>query len=82
MKTKLRNDGSILLITIFVVAFLSVLVMGMIRMNTEEIQHIRNQIYAVEAQAKIDDSHYLCAYSGLGDDGYAGVLEVSEEILP
>jgi type II secretory pathway pseudopilin PulG len=34
------------------------------------------------ALAKIDDNHYLCAYTGLGDDGFAGVLEVSEEILP
>ena len=34
------------------------------------------------ALAKIDDSHYLCAYTGLLDYGYAGVLEVSEEILP
>ena len=30
----------------------------------------------------IDDSHYLCTYGGLGDDGYAGVLKLSEQILP
>ncbi len=34
------------------------------------------------ALAQIDQTHYLCAYSGLGDDGYAGVLEVSKEIRP
>ncbi|MCP4610180.1 MAG: prepilin-type N-terminal cleavage/methylation domain-containing protein [Planctomycetes bacterium] len=34
------------------------------------------------ALAKIDDSHYLCVYTGPGDDGFAGVLEVSEEIRP
>ena len=34
------------------------------------------------ALAKIDDSHYLCTYTGLSDYGFAGVFEVSEEILP
>jgi hypothetical protein len=37
---------------------------------------------ASPALAKIDDYHYLCAYAGPGDDGYAGVLELNEEILP
>lgn len=30
----------------------------------------------------IDDGHYLCTYAGLGDDGYAGVLELSAGIFP
>jgi len=34
------------------------------------------------ALAKIDDSHYLCTYTGLLDYGYAGVFEVSQEIRP
>jgi hypothetical protein len=34
------------------------------------------------ALAKIDDSHYLCTYTGLSDYGFAGVFEVSEEIRP
>jgi type II secretory pathway pseudopilin PulG len=34
------------------------------------------------ALSKIDDTHYLCAYAGSDDDGYAGVLQVSEVILP
>jgi len=34
------------------------------------------------ALAKIDDSHYLCAYTGLLGYGYAGIFEVSEEIRP
>ena len=37
---------------------------------------------AIPALAKIDDSHYLCSYAGTGDDGFAGILELSEEILP
>ena len=49
MKRKRKNNGSVFLITIFVIALLSALVMGMLQMNTEEIQLVRNQIYAVEA---------------------------------
>ena len=34
------------------------------------------------ALCRIDSSHYLCSYSGLGDDGYSGVFELSQEIRP
>jgi len=51
MKVKLRNNGSVLLIAVFVIAMLSALVMGMLQMNTEEIQLMQNQIYAVQARA-------------------------------
>ncbi len=37
---------------------------------------------ASPALAKIDDYYYLCSYAGLGDDGYTGILELSEVILP
>ncbi|MHC4424861.1 MAG: hypothetical protein ACYSYV_02050 [Planctomycetota bacterium] len=47
----MKNDGSVLLMTVFVIAFLSALVMGMLQMNTEEIQIVRNQIFAAEALA-------------------------------
>jgi len=36
---------------IFATALLSVLVMGMLQMNTEEIQIVQNQIFAAEALA-------------------------------
>jgi len=36
---------------VFVIALLSALVMGMLQMNTEEIQLVRNQINAAEAMA-------------------------------
>ena len=51
MKMKLKNNGSVLLVTIFAIAFLSALVMGMLQMNTEEIQLVQNQIYAAQALA-------------------------------
>ncbi len=51
MKTRLRNNGSVLLITIFVVALLSAITIGILQINTEEIQLMRNQIRAAEALA-------------------------------
>jgi Tfp pilus assembly protein PilX len=51
MKTRLRNNGSALLITIFAIALLSAITIGILQMNTEEIQLMRNQIYAAEALA-------------------------------
>ncbi len=51
MEIKHKNHGSVLLITVFVIAFLSALVMGMLQMNTEEIQIASNQIFAVDALA-------------------------------
>ncbi len=51
MKTKRRNNGSVLLMTIFVIALLAVLTMGILQMSTEEIQLMQNQIYAAEAIA-------------------------------
>jgi Tfp pilus assembly protein PilX len=51
VKTKRKNNGSVFLIVIFVIALLSALVMGMLQMNTEELQLVRNHIYAVQALA-------------------------------
>jgi type II secretory pathway component PulK len=51
MKRKRKNNGSVFLIVIFVIALLSALVMGMLQMNTEELQLVRNHIYAVQALA-------------------------------
>jgi len=59
MKTGLKNNGSVFLMTVFVIALLAALTMGMLQMNTEEVQLMRNQIYAVQA---------LCvAEAGLND---------------
>jgi len=59
MKVSTDNNGSVLLITIFVIAFLSALTMGMLQMNTEEIQIVQNQIFAAEA--------FAAAEAGLND---------------
>ena len=62
MKIKLKNNGSVMLITIFVIALLSMLVCCMLQMNTEEIQLMQNQIYAYMARtiadAGLNDAYY------------------------
>jgi Tfp pilus assembly protein PilX len=51
MRTKRKNGGSAFLMVIFVIALMAAVVMGMLAMNTEEIQVMRNQIYTAEALA-------------------------------
>lgn len=46
-----KDNGSALLITIFIIALMSALVMGMLQMNTEEILLMGNHIYASQAVA-------------------------------
>jgi len=69
MKTKIQNKGSVLLITVFVVALLSAVVMGILQINTEEIQLMRNQIRAAQALA--------VAEAGL-NDAFAEIREDDE----
>jgi len=51
MKVELKDNGSALLIVVFVIALLSAVAMGILQLDTEEIQLMRNQIYAVQAIA-------------------------------
>ncbi len=51
MRTSRQKAGSVLLMTVFVVALLSGLVMGMLQVNVEEIRIMYNQIRAAEALA-------------------------------
>jgi len=51
MKIQEDNKGSVLLVTVFAIALFSVLVVGMLQLNTEEIQLVRNQAGAAEALA-------------------------------
>ncbi|OHB59966.1 MAG: hypothetical protein A2167_06600 [Planctomycetes bacterium RBG_13_46_10] len=51
MNTKQENNGSVLLMTVFVIALMSALVMGILQINTEEIQLMQNQVYAAQALA-------------------------------
>jgi Tfp pilus assembly protein PilX len=51
MRLRHRNCGSAFLLVIFIVALLAAVVMGMLQINTEEIQIMQNQIFAAEAMA-------------------------------
>jgi hypothetical protein len=51
MRIKFKNNGSVFLMTIFAIAFLAVLVSGMLQITTEEIQLMRNHIYSAQALA-------------------------------
>ena len=51
MKVGFRSNGTALLLTVFVVALASAVVIGMLHVITEEIQVMRNQIYSAEALA-------------------------------
>ena len=51
MKIVKRNNGSVFLMVIFALALLSILVTGMLQINTEDLQLLQNQIYAAQALA-------------------------------
>lgn len=51
MKIILRNNGSVIVVVIFVIALLSAVTIGVLQMNTEEIQLVKNQVFAAEALA-------------------------------
>ncbi|MBL7185862.1 MAG: hypothetical protein ISS70_06025 [Phycisphaerae bacterium] len=51
MKLGFRNNGTVLLIAVFVVALLSAVVIGMLHVITGEIQIMRNQVYLTHALA-------------------------------
>ncbi len=50
-RAKISNGGTVLLMTVFIIALLGALVMGIAQLNTEEVQIVRNQIHAAEAMA-------------------------------
>ena len=51
MNCKFIRRGTALILAIFIIALLAAVVMGMLQINTEEIQVMRNQICAAEALA-------------------------------
>lgn len=56
---------------------------GDLSMSHEAVYTFESGICASPALCQIDVGHYLCGYSGAGDDGYSGVLEsMSIGVLP
>ena len=62
-----RNKGSVMLISVFVIALLSAMVTGILQLNTEEIRLMQNHIYAAQAMA-VAEAGLNDALSELRDD--------------
>ena len=71
-----KNDGSVLLMVVFIIVLLSSIVMGMLQVNTEETQVMRNQICAAEAtataEAGLNDALYQVRTDPNWTTGFAG----------
>lgn len=74
MKMRIKNNGSVFLITVFIIALLAALTMGILQVVTEEVQLMRNQIYAAEAlaiaEAGLNDAFAEIRYDDNWDDGF------------
>jgi Tfp pilus assembly protein PilX len=51
MKTKIKNKGSVLLIVVFTIVLLTAFVVGMLQINSEQIQIMKNEIFTAQAKA-------------------------------
>jgi len=71
-----RTRGSVLLLAVFVVALLAAMVMGMLELNTEEIQVMQNHVYAAEAlataEAGLEDALKELRVNKWWNDGFPG----------
>ncbi len=69
-----HNAGSVLIMVVFVIALLSAIVIGMVQMNTEEIQIMRNHLGAAEAlaiaEAGLNDALAQLRLDSQWDDGF------------
>ena len=74
MKVEQTNNGSALLLTVFAIALLAALIMGMLQMNTEEIQLMQNQVWAAQAlavaEAGLNDAFAQIRTDHEWDDGF------------
>jgi len=46
-----RDHGSVMLMTVFAIALLSTIAIGLLELNTEEIQVMQNQVFTAQALA-------------------------------
>lgn len=59
MKIKIKNNGSVMIMVVFAIALLTVFVVGMLAINSEQIQIMKNEIYTAQAN--------LIAQAGIAD---------------
>ena len=88
MKVELKKDGVALLIVVFVIALLAAVAIGMLQLNTEDIQLVQNQINAAQAIATAEaglndafaqiraDSSWTTGFTGKSFPGY-GTYDVN-----
>jgi len=93
MRAMYAHNGSVMLIAVFAIALLSVLVMGMLQMNTEEIQIAQNQVFAAEALAIAEaglndafsqlrvDSSWNAGFAGKSFDGGSYEVDVNDSTV-
>ena len=74
MNKKRKNNGTVLLVTVFAIALMSAAVAAMMQINTEQIQLVQNRIYAAEAmtiaEAGLNDAFAVLRTNSSWDSGY------------
>lgn len=74
MEPTARHKGSVLLLTVLIVALLSAVVMGMLEVSTEETQVMSNHIFATQAlataEAGLNDALAQIRADSSWSDGY------------
>jgi len=51
MKNDIKNNGSVLVVAVFAIALLTAFVVGMLQLNSEQIQILKNETYKAQASA-------------------------------
>jgi len=67
MRDEFEKNGSVLIVVVFAIALLTAFVAGMLQLNVEQIQLMRNEIYAAQAIA-IAEAGLADAFSELRSD--------------
>jgi Tfp pilus assembly protein PilX len=67
MKNLLKKSGSVLIIVVFAIALLTAFVAGMLQINAEQFQLMRNEVYAAQSMA-IAEAGLADAFSQLRTD--------------
>jgi Tfp pilus assembly protein PilX len=71
MKKEYKKSASVLVVVVFAIALLTAFVAGMLQLNAEQIQLMRNEVYAAQAQA-IAEAGMADAFAQLRtDSGWA-----------
>jgi Tfp pilus assembly protein PilX len=67
MKNLLKKSGSVLIVVVFAIALLTAFVAGMLQINAEQFQLMRNEVYAAQSMA-IAEAGLADAFSQLRTD--------------